>query len=595
MMMFNKIRVRRSQLLSPFGVGAILDLPEEALMLMGLEQWETGPNTQIRDDRLAARLKIECFHEPIRARQDVEYGPKDTDGGSAHFTRFPLWHYCPRCREMDQASPTSKAPPRCSGQAKSCKTGKGRYMVPVRFSIACSNGHIDDFPWLKWAHIGGSICENPKLALIQSSGAGLGGLKVICRNSSCSEFGATLSTVYRGDQLKDSGCSGHRPWLGPRNQVAESCDQEPVLIQRGASNAYFARLVTSILIPPFSKRLFRILDGAEFEANVKLAGLEDGKIPMRVFEHTAEKHRVSTKDLLAAYSSRLQQVELLQSEEVTEEKFRFDEYEAFKGKDLGDTQDELRLNKVRLDECSQGFRETVDKVILVEKLVETRALTGFSRLDPNARSSSLSFSRQNWLPAISGSGEGIFVELNRARLASWAAQSEVQARVKMIERRSLNYELATRRSGHQITASFVLIHTLAHILNRRLSFDCGYGSSSIRERIYSCEDYGMAGLLIYTSEAGNEGTLGGLVVMGEPLTFESLLREALFDSAQCSNDPLCEESTGQGPGSVNLAACQGCCLTPETSCEEGNFFLDRQLVIGTVDNPELGFFSTLLS
>ena len=595
--MFNKIKVRRSQLLSPFGVGAILDLPDEALMLMGLEQWETSPSTQIRDDRLAARLRVDCFHEPIRARQDVEYGPKDTDGGSAHFTRFPLWHYCPRCREMAQASPTSKAPPRCSGEAKSCKSvgGKGRYMVPVRFAVACSNGHIDDFPWVRWAHLSGKTCESPKLALLQSAGAGLGGLKVSCLNPSCSDLGATLSTVRRGQEFKDIGCSGHRPWLGPRDQVAEPCDQEPVLIQRGASNAYFARLVTSILIPPFSKRLFRILDGADFAYTRKVAGDVDGKVPYRVFELVAEKNRVSAQDLFAAFLSREDHVEKLQSEEITEQKYRFDEYEAFRGKDLGDTQDELRLRKVSLDKCSQGFKDAVEDVILVEKLVETRALTGFSRLDPSARSASLSFARQNWLPAISGTGEGIFIELNHSRLKSWAAQPVVQDRIQTIESRSLSYDLATRRSGDQITASFILIHTLAHILNRRLSFDCGYGSSSIRERIYSCEESEMAGLLIYTSEAGNEGTLGGLVVMGEPLTFESLLKDALFDSAQCSNDPLCEESTGQGPGSVNLAACQGCCLTPETSCEEGNFFLDRQLVLGTVENPELGFFSTLLS
>jgi hypothetical protein len=40
-----------------------------------------------------------------------------------------------------------------------------------------------------------------------------------------------------------------------------------------------------------------------------------------------------------------------------------------------------------------------------------------------------------------------------------------------------------------------------------------------------------------------------------------------------------------------LAACHGCALLPETSCEEFNRFLDRGLVIGTFDKPDLGYFT----
>ena len=104
----------------------------------------------------------------------------------------------------------------------------------------------------------------------------------------------------------------------------------------------------------------------------------------------------------------------------------------------------------------------------------------------------------------------------------------------------------------------------------------------------------MNGLMIYTSEAGSEGTLGGLVLAAEPEAFSDLVYRALEDAMHCSNDPLCEESTGQGPGAINLAACQGCVLLPETSCEEANFFLDRVLLVGSAENPETGFFSDLI-
>lgn len=602
--MFN-VKVRRSQLLSPFGVGAVLDLPDEALMLMGLEQWDKHPSTIIQDERLAARLKVSRFHEPIRAVRDSEYGPVDTEGGLTHFTRFPTWYYCPRCREMAKASINQKSPPECSGIYNPCfdanakqkkftnskRAAPRRYMVPVRFAVACESGHIDDFPWIRWAHTTGDVCEAPRIRLLQTQGAGLAGLKVVCENNSCSGLGMTLSLAGRRDALEKYGCSGHRPWLGHRDEVSEDCDKIAQLIQRGASNAYFARIVTSILIPPFSKKLFRILESPEFHRWVTLVGTQDGEIPGQVWDEAEKYFRVSKTDLIAAHKSKLSEQELLEAQNVTEESFRFAEYEAFRGKDLGDTQDELRLRQADISECSSAFTKAIERLILIDKLVETRSLTGFSRLDPSAALAPLSKARQNWLPAIAGTGEGIFIELNSDELNSWSARRDVQDRISVIRERSAGYGLANRRSGDSITAQFVLVHTLAHALNRRLSFDCGYGSSSIRERVYCSDNLEMAGLLIYTSEAGNEGTLGGLVVMGEPQVFERTLLEALNDSAFCSNDPLCEESNGQGPGSVNLAACQGCCLVPETSCEEGNFFLDRVLLMGTADNPQLGFFS----
>jgi hypothetical protein len=73
-------------------------------------------------------------------------------------------------------------------------------------------------------------------------------------------------------------------------------------------------------------------------------------------------------------------------------------------------------------------------------------------------------------------------------------------------------------------------------------------------------------------------------------------RVATYPRARwCSTDPVCMDAGehGQGPDSCNLAACHGCALLPETSCEEFNRFLDRALVIGTFTDPHLGFFSDL--
>jgi len=102
---------------------------------------------------------------------------------------------------------------------------------------------------------------------------------------------------------------------------------------------------------------------------------------------------------------------------------------------------------------------------------------------------------------------------------------------------------------------------------------------------------GMAGVLIYTAAGDSEGSMGGLVRMGEPGILEYTLARALERAQWCSSDPVCIESKGQGPDSCNLAACHSCSLLPETSCEEQNRLLDRGVVIGTLEEPDSGFFS----
>ena len=101
----------------------------------------------------------------------------------------------------------------------------------------------------------------------------------------------------------------------------------------------------------------------------------------------------------------------------------------------------------------------------------------------------------------------------------------------------------------------------------------------------------MAGFLIYTAAGDSEGTMGGLVRMARPGTLEPTVIAALDRAQWCSSDPVCMElgEKGQGPRSMNLAACHSCGLLPETACESFNSFLDRAVVVGTPDDPSIGF------
>lgn len=144
-----------------------------------------------------------------------------------------------------------------------------------------------------------------------------------------------------------------------------------------------------------------------------------------------------------------------------------------------------------------------------------------------------------------------------------------------------------------VTARFLLLHTLAHMLIRQLAYESGYAAASLRERIYArdaAEGEPQAGILIYTAAGDVEGTLGGLARQGEPPRFARTLLNALQGSVWCSSDPLCRESRGQGFGSLNLAACHACALISETSCTHANALLDRTTVVGTPESSR-GYFS----
>ena len=130
-------------------------------------------------------------------------------------------------------------------------------------------------------------------------------------------------------------------------------------------------------------------------------------------------------------------------------------------------------------------------------------------------------------------------------------------------------------------ARFLLIHTLSHMLMRQVALECGYSSASLRERIYLGTPFSpMAGLLLSTAASDSEGTLGGLVALGERRHLERILRQALDDASHCSSDPLCAEHIPEFPSAVlHNAACHACLFASETSCESGNRWLDRAVLV----------------
>lgn len=205
---------------------------------------------------------------------------------------------------------------------------------------------------------------------------------------------------------------------------------------------------------------------------------------------------------------------------------------------------------------------------------------------------------RRWLPAYTVYGEGIFLELREDRLRNWEKRPEVLKRIEHLQGTYSRTRTLRGLWDRLVPPRLLLLHTLAHALMNQLTFDCGYSTASLRERFYVSNDQNepMAGVLIYTSAGDSEGTMGGLVRMGKPDHLEVVVAKALRNARWCSADPVCMELDargGQGPDSCNLAACHNCSLAPETSCEEFNKLLDRGLLVGTLEQRDLGFMADL--
>ncbi|MFA6619421.1 MAG: DUF1998 domain-containing protein, partial [Candidatus Neomarinimicrobiota bacterium] len=187
------------------------------------------------------------------------------------------------------------------------------------------------------------------------------------------------------------------------------------------------------------------------------------------------------------------------------------------------------------------------------------------------------------LPANQVFGEGLFFELNADEIEVWYNSNETtfKSRYGNIQPGELGQSLYNEMQQYGF-AKFYLLHTFSHILMRELEFSCGYPTASLKERLYFSDR--MNGVLIYTAE-GSEGSMGGLVWQGQPQLIENIIFQAMERAKNCSSDPLCWESDPQ----MNLAACFSCCLVSETSCEQRNLGLDRQILV----NEYFGFFRNL--
>lgn len=626
--------VRRSQLVAPFGVGAMIVVQGGVgLLTAGLDHWyerEDGTGGVVEDEfiieewRLQRLLRVDHFRTPPDYREPWRYDSGTPNIGlTIPFLRFPRWHFCPWCDRLDERPLSERGHPKCP----ECD----RYLYQVPFVSICEAGHLQDFPWREWVHRQKNPTCNGVLRLKATGSATLSGQKVFCDTCEKDRNLSQITTAYPDgstylsktltDDDNDFYCPGCLTWLG--EGVKDQCTAHLRGSLRSAANVYFAHVRSSIYLPrgthavpdelinllstpPISTPLKTVLDalgGIEGAGNLEKAVEGITKQPRYApkFEIYEKKQIIEAARI--AFSTQNQDAAEDNSDDLllTAEDFRREEYVV-----LRESIDEelLRIKPARLHEYDLDVAGYFSRIMLVDKLRETRALTGFSRVfatnnqtftEHKAMLRKNNTPWNNWLPAYEVYGEGIFFEFDEEQLSKWEQQPGVVSRIQRLDEHYSNVQQNRRLEEQEITPRFVLLHTFAHILMNRLTFECGYSSAALKERLYVSSDLTipMSGVLVYTADGDAEGTMGGLVRMGKQGHIEPVIRRALQDATWCSVDPVCTEiggSGGQGPDSCNLAACHNCALVPETACEHFNRFLDRVIVVGDIHNPHLGYF-----
>lgn len=604
--------VRPSQLMYTYGVGSLVDLPNFTVVIGGTHLWgEENRLEPITEARLLAAVRHDLGTQ-VTALRSAPWEPETRNPfdswanvGVPVFP-FPRWMRCPACNllaSIDSGLFKLSVPPTRPDKARYIHTScasrrKPPAVVPARFVVACSRGHLDEFPWIEFTHRD-KPCTGAPVLKVTESGTGARSTDVLVKCSSCDAQAFVGQAFGEGASQYLPACRGRNPHL--RSFDKRGCDQQARALLLGASNAWFPVTRTVLSIPASTDPIEQIV--AELWG--KLEEVTDRAILTYAVKAVPDLRKLGGYDLDAVWTAIQARRSGRAAASEQDIDLRGPEWEVLCDPANAPAGNDFTLKAV---DVPPGYKTTLAQVVQAERLREVIALTGFTRLDgPDSGVASdvdvedvvradLCAGKPTWVPAAEVRGEGIFLKLPEEQLLAW--ESNVAGSDRLESLREAHQRWRSRR-GLDAAASwpgerYVLLHTLSHLLINELALECGYSAASIRERIYAREasDAGpaMAGILLYTAAPDSEGTLGGLVALGEPETLARILDQATRRARLCGSDPHCAEHTPDASKDVlHSAACHACLFVPETSCERGNRYLDRAVAVSTLQNLGLEY------
>lgn len=620
-------QIRRGQMITTSGPGALIDMPDHAAVMGGLETWPgPGKLDEVLEPRLSRKLEkmtgvpFPRLYAPPAADSAKPWEPQLGVGA----WRFPEWFLVQEVANKQRTAGTGAGQRRMRSGSRRLVHRKAlderrrfdnRPVVPTVHVRACPRGHLDDLDWRAFAHSapvdGKAQSDDPsgppcrrQLWLDQTGTAGdLGELVVRC------ECGKRRRLYEAADLSRGAlgTCTGARPWLG--KNANEPCGHPARLLVRTATNAYFPQIVSVLSLPDPGTEVRRAVDAQwNFLEIVDDAG-----------DLAVVKKKVDVADALARFDDErvLQIIAEKKAGEGSDQSVKRIELDAILSVAEGygdDVPIDLDFHARRLPDSAWrrsarpgsfadariAFADVgIAAVVQLHRLREVLALVGFTRLeaiapdihgeyDPDLECAALALVPE-WFPAVENRGEGLFVQLDTDTVHEWLERPAVQHRLAALQA-GHDAWCKDRKSSREFPGGpYVLLHTLSHLLIQSLAMRCGYPATSIRERVYAEGD--RYGILLYTGSPDADGTLGGLVQQARQI--ENHLDHARRAAALCSNDPICAQhapETGMEGRLLLGAACHACALVAETSCEMRNDYLDRALVVPVIGHEDAAFF-----
>jgi hypothetical protein len=630
---------RPSSLLYTYGPGAIMDLPQFTIMPTGLDDWDRiwnrreGEPPRIHAPRLREAVRthmrspfVQLRPHPWQPKRNA-FSNEGVDLGVPARV-FPQWLRCTGCDLLglvSQFSYINTHPYRtdqarfehakCPGRGGAGKAA--RPAVPARYLLACAMGHLDEFPYDLWVHRGRN-CEKAEIPFLKMIDRTAGkGASAMIRCESCKLQRPMNEAQGQAGAAKLPKCRGRHPHLDAFDPGG--CGAQTKLMLIGASNLWFPATLSIIVMPESAEEKAEDLaDRIRAVLGDKLAKYADSLDILRDF---LDAGGVDVTGLSDDHLGALVAVALAPPPTPDEQEERLRQWDPvdllvpewrYLLKDpLGDRHEDpdSGLTLSRRDRGPQ-LRDEITRVLAVERLRKVNALTGFTRIDAFDRVGDVPKRlvpltrerRPAWTVATEDRGEGIFLQLDESRVASWEHRvlgSDVWEAHRLAHRR--NFYRRFSETGEEVNPDtrlkpprYWLVHTLAHVLIREMAMQCGYSAASLSERLYawpaSEERPPSAGLLIVTTASDSDGTLGGLVALSEKECLQRVVSGALERATRCSSDPICARRTPVDPEDfLHGAACHCCVMASETSCERANRFLDRRFLID-LPGSELGFF-----
>ena len=604
-------QIRPSQLLWTYGPGALVDLPNLSAITMGLDRWDKDRCPSVEEERLLSAVRRVLGSQVTHLRVPPYIPDENVDPLSAEANvgtpvrPFPRWFRCVKCgllaefdSDLFKIKENRFRPENTHFIHANCERGSKADAVPARFLLACRNGHLDDFPWHWFVHGGPSDCKGT-LRFFES-GASLQTENLWVKCDACDRSRSLVHAFGREGKNNLPACRGRHPHL---DRFDPECNEQARPVLLGATNSWFPITLSVLAIPIGSDPVIQVVtDGWKYFEKVQ--SVEQTELVLDTLKMGGTLPGVQVCEPVATWQIIQDKREgKIDQSALTEEDLKRPEWDILTSSSPPSDWPQFLSRKVGIP---KELEKILEDVLLLERLREVKALIGYTRVeapeegmdeDERPTMAALCNGSPEWVPACEVYGEGIFLRFKEMPIKDWQGNFIVETRNERLRlghrgwRNARNLDPDRGYPGIR----YAMLHTFAHLLIRELALECGYNAASIRERIYASDDEGspMAGILVYTAAADSDGTLGGLVELGKPENLGRLVEQALKRASVCSSDPLCSEHDPGEDRSLHSASCHACTFVSETSCERGNRYLDRALLVETFECKDAAFFKNI--